>query len=214
MCADRSGLVGNDGETHQGLFDLSFFSIIPNITILAPKDFKELEQMLEFAMYFKKPIVIRYPRGGQNYNFTQHDDIILGKSEILENGYDISIIAIGKMVGKAEKVREELEQRNISVEVINVRFLKPLDEKIIESIIKTKNVIVMEDNILKGGLSSSIIELINIHNVKDVKIKCFGYPDEFIQHGSIDELEKHYGLDEESIINCCLNSIEHNILCN
>ena len=201
MCADRAGIVGNDGETHQGILDLSFFNIIPNLNIMAPKDFGELEDMLEFAVNLRKPVVIRYPRGGEGLTkFDKHEKIELGKSEIIKQGKDVTIIAIGKMVNRTYEVQEKLKKDNIDVEIINARFLKPLDEKaIIKSIEKTKKVITIEDNILKGGLASSIKELIIENEINETKIKCFGYPNTFVKHGSTEEIEKLYGLDIENI---------------
>ncbi len=197
MCVDRAGIVGADGETHQGILDFSFFKIIPNIKILAPKDFKELEMMLEYAVNDDGPIVIRYPRGGEGkYKFTNYEEIENEKAEIVKIGDNVTILAIGKMVSKAMEVSKELEKNKINAEVVNVRFLKPLDKnKIISSISKTKNVITIEDNSLSGGLSSSIKELIIENNIKDIKIESFGYPDEFIKHGTVDQIEKIYGLD-------------------
>ena len=206
MCVDRAGLVGNDGETHQGLFDLSFFNIIPNLSIMAPKDFKELEYMLEYAVKLNKPVVIRYPRGSEEFNFEKQDEINLGKSEVLRNGKDLSILAIGKMVLKAYSVAEKLKDTGIEAEVINVRFLKPLDEaSIINSIRKTKKVITIEDNILKGGLATEVNELIIKNNLENIKIKSFGYPDEFIKHGDVNKIEELYGLGVEGIVNEILN---------
>lgn len=201
MCVDRAGIVGADGETHQGILDFSFFKIIPNIKILAPKDFKELEMMLEYAVNTDGPIVIRYPRGGEGkYKFINYEKIKNEKAEIVKNGDNVTILAIGKMVSKAMEVSKELEKNKINAEVVNVRFLKPLDKnKIISSISKTKNVITIEDNSLSGGLSSSIKELIIENNIKDIKIESFGYPDEFIKHGTVDQIEKIYGLDSFDI---------------
>lgn len=201
MCVDRAGLVGNDGETHQGLFDLSFFNIIPNIVIMAPKDFKELENMLEYAVTLNRPVAIRYPRGEEELSFEHQEKINLGKSEILKSGKDISILAIGKMVSRAYRVADIIKENGVEADVINVRFLKPLDENcIINSINKTKKVITIEDNVLKGGLATSINELIIKNNMKDIKIKSFGYPDEFIKHGDVGEIEKIYGLDINNIV--------------
>ena len=202
MCVDRAGIVGNDGETHQGVFDLSFFSIIPNIVIMAPKDFYELKTMLEYAVTLKKPVVIRYPRGGEGkIKFDIHEKLKLGQAEVLKTGNDITIIAIGKMVERGIEIANLLEEQGKSVEVINVRFLKPIDKQtILESIKKTKNVVTIEDNIIKGGLGSRVAELINEENIKNTKFKKYGYPDEFIKHGSISEIEKKYGLDAESIV--------------
>ena len=197
MCVDRAGIVGADGETHQGLLDMAFFRIVPNLTIMAPKDFVEFEKMIEFATKLEKPVVIRYPRGGEDkYKFNKEEKIELGKAETLTYGKNATIIAIGKTVSKAVKIAEKLEK----VEVINARFLKPLDvEKIKESIAKTKNVIVIEDGTSVGGLTTAIKELIVDENLKNIKFKSFAYPDKFIEHGSVEELEKRYNVDENTI---------------
>ena len=197
MCVDRAGIVGADGETHQGLLDMAFFRIVPNLTIMSPKDFVEFENMIEFAIKLGKPVVIRYPRGGEDkYKFNKEEKIELGKAETLTYGKNATIIAIGKTVSKAVKIAEKLEK----VEVINARFLKPLDvEKIKESIVKTKNVIVIEDGTSVGGLTTAIKELIVDENLKNIKFKSFAYPDKFIEHGSVEELEKRYNVDENAI---------------
>jgi 1-deoxy-D-xylulose-5-phosphate synthase len=209
MCADRAGIVGSDGETHQGLLDMASFSIVPNMTIMAPKDFEELDQMMEFAVKYESPILIRYPRGGEGkYKFDVHTPIKLGKSEILKSGNDITIIAIGKMVEKACLVADELKKYDIEAEVINARFLKPIDnEQISKSIEKTKNVITIEDGILRGGLATSVNEIIIKNNLADADIcvKNFGYDDKFVKHGQVDELEKLNGLDTESIVKSLVN---------
>ena len=191
ICADRAGIVGNDGETHQGLLDLAFTNTIPNFNILAPKDFSELEQMIEFSVELKKPVLIRYPRGGEQISFNSSEKISLGKAEILRQGNDITIIAIGKMVAKAMRIAHKLElEEQKSVEVINARFLKPLDEKIIKtSIEKTKNVITIEDGTKINGLGTAVKELIIDNDLQNVKVQTYAYPDEFIQHGSVEELE-------------------------
>ena len=210
MCVDRAGCVGSDGETHQGLFDLSFFKIIPNIVILAPKNFKELELMLEYAIKIKKPIVIRYPRGGEKKNYFTTTPIKFATLEKLKDGKDISIIAIGNMVSRAMDVATILEKQNIMCDVINIRFLKPIDEAaILESIKKTKKIITIEDNTIIGGLSSSIKELIVNNNLNNIKIKSYAYPDKFIEHGTVDELEKKYKLDIQSIINDINKEVNH-----
>ena len=202
MCIDRAGVVGNDGETHQGMFDLAFLNIIPNITIMAPKDFIELRQMLEFAVNYNGPIAIRYPRGGEEKTkFLTHKSIEKGKAEILKEGEDVSIIAIGKMVAKAQNIAEILENKGIDAEVINARFIKPLDkEAIIKSIEKTENVITIEDGTIEGGLGTVIEELILEENLKNVKFKKFGYPDRFIKHGKTEEIEDIFGLTEKNIV--------------
>lgn len=203
ICIDRAGIVGNDGETHQGILDLCFLNSMPNINILAPKDFKELEKMLEFSIKVNKPIAIRYPRGGEeNYKFTKHEKITLGKAEILKEGNDLTIIAIGKMVARAMTLAENYEKEGFSIEVINLRFLKPLDEDaLLQSINKTKKVITIEDGYLLNGMGSLVSNLLIEKQMKDIKIKKIGYPDEFIKHGDVGQIEKNYGLDIDSIKN-------------
>lgn len=201
MCVDRAGIVGKDGETHQGIFDMAFFSLIPNITIMAPKNFEELGKMLEYAVNLNSPVVIRYPRGGEGkIKFDKCDDVSTGKAEILKNGEDLTIVAIGKMVERAIEVSDLLKEHNVDCEVINARFLKPLDTYTIESSIrKTKKVITIEDGILRGGLGTSVTELINERRIEGVYMKAYGYDDVFVQHGSVDELEKMNGLDAKNI---------------
>ncbi len=201
ICIDRAGIVGNDGETHQGILDLCFLNSIPNINILAPKDFIEFEDMLEFSIYSNKPMAIRYPRGEEDkYNFKKHEKIEPGKAEVLKTGVDITIIALGKTVSKAMQIAEDLEKKNISVEVINLRFLKPIDtDTVLKSIEKTKNVITIEDGYVINGMGNAITKLIVDQQVENIKIKNLGYPDKFIKHGNVEEIEKKYKLDIESI---------------
>ncbi len=195
MCVDRAGVVGADGETHQGTLDMSFFRLVPNLTIMAPKDFKELEDMMEFAVGLNKPVVIRYPRGGEDekVKFEKHEEIKLGKAEVLKEGQDISIIAIGKRVSKAMQVAENYKNEGIDAEVINARFLKPLDVDIIKkSIKKTKNVLILEDGTKINGLGTAIEELIVEEKLQGVELQKYAWPDEFIKHGKVEELEEIY----------------------
>ena len=181
---------------------MAFFRLVPNLTIMAPKDFKEFEDMLESAVNLKRPVVIRYPRGGEDtkIKFQKHDKIKLGRAEILKEGKDISIIAIGKTVARAMEVSNMLEKNKISAEVINARFLKPLDKEIIKnSINKTKFVITIEDGTIINGLGTAIKELIVNEKIKEVEIKSYAYPDEFIKHGEVSELEKLYHQDSKLI---------------
>ena len=210
MCVDRAGIVGADGETHQGTLDMAFFRLVPNLTILAPKDFKELEDMLAFAVDLKKPVVIRYPRGGEDKDpFEKHENIEEGKAEILKEGKDISICTIGKTVARGIKIAKKLQNMDIDAEVINVRFLKPLDEETLKkSMEKTKKVITIEDGTIINGLGTAIKELIIDNHMEDVEIKAYAYPDKFIQHGSVDELENIYHLDEDDIVENIQKHIE------
>lgn len=198
---DRAGIVGADGETHHGVFDLSFLSHIPNLTIIAPKDGTELKQMLNFAVEnINGPVAIRYPRGNYNELLINSSPIEYGKAEILKEGSDISIIAFGKTVKTAIDVSKILEEKNISAEIINARFLKPLDsETLLNSIRKTKKFITIEDNIISGGLADAVKSL--VMNEKDINGKYFAYPDEFIKHGTSEEIEKIYKMDAQSIAN-------------
>lgn len=201
MCVDRAGIVGADGETHQGLLDMAFFRLVPNLTIMAPKNFKELEQMLEFAVNLNKPVVIRYPRGGEDSIDINTDlEINEGKAEILKDGTDITIVAIGKMVSRAYRVADKLKQNNIDAQVINARFLKPFDNNTVKNAIeKTKAVVTIEDGTIINGLATTVNELVINENLLGIKIKNFAYPDIYVKHGSVEELEKIYGLDEENI---------------
>ena len=212
MCVDRAGVVGADGETHQGTLDMAFFRLVPNLTIMAPKNFKELEEMLEFAVNLGKPVVISYPRGGEYaYKIEKQEKLELGKAEILKEGKDLSIIAIGKMVPKAMKMAEKIEEEkeivningekaenienvvNKKVEVINARFLKPLDKELIKkSIKKTKKVITIEDGTIINGLATAIKELIIEEKLENIELETRSYPDKFIEHGSVEELEQIY----------------------
>ena len=198
ICADRAGIVGNDGETHQGLLDMAFTNTIPNFTIMAPKDFSELENMLEFAVEIRKPILLRYPKGSEEMNFENESKIELGKSEVLTTGEDVTIVAIGKMVARAIEVKNILEKKKIKCTVINARFLKPFDEKTLLKF-TTDTVVTIEDGTIVGGLGSKVEEIIKQNNKKANVLKI-AYPDEFIKHGSIKEIEKKYGLDVESIV--------------
>ena len=199
LCVDRAGLVGADGETHHGAFDMSFFKIIPNITIIAPKDFKELEIMLEYAINLKKPVVIRYPRGAENkITFEKHEEIKQGKAEILKEGKNVTIIGIGKTVANAIELADNFKENGIEPEVINARFLKPFDkESIIKSISKTKKVITLEDNCLIGGLGSEIKELIaSNEELQNVEVKNYGIKDEFVGFATWEDLFKKIKKEE------------------
>ena len=232
MCVDRAGIVGADGETHQGLLDMAFFRLVPNLIIMAPKDFKELEDMLEFAMKIEKPVVIRYPRGGEDKDikFEIHSKIESGKAEVLKefNKYissdeknkneqcideknnqniknqivnkgqecaqkNVLIIAIGKMVARAMKIAEQEEKKGNNVCVVNSRFLKPLDRNKILQLLKESNeVITIEDGTIINGLGTAIKEIIAEENLANIEIKTQAYPDDFIQHGSVEQLESMY----------------------
>ncbi|MDK2933375.1 MAG: 1-deoxy-D-xylulose-5-phosphate synthase [Clostridiales bacterium] len=208
---DRAGIVGQDGETHQGIYDLSFLSHMPNMVIMAPSCYKELQLMLNYAVFFHKgPIAIRYPRGGEEYSVPLWDEqIIPGKGEVLSAGNDISIFAIGKMVGVALDAANKLDKLGIKAEVINIRSVKPLDTHLIlNSAMKTRKVITLEDNVIAGGMGSLILKELNEKNCNDIQIKIKGFPDTLIPHGSMNELYKIYGLDSDSIVKEVVKFVE------
>ena len=198
ICADRAGIVGNDGETHQGLLDLAFTNNIPNFTIMAPKDFNELENMMKFSVDLKKPVLVRYPRGGESISFDNTLPIELGKAEVIEKGDNVTIIAIGKMVSRAVEVANKLKEDGINATVINSRFLKPFDEKsVLDNL--SEVIVTIEDGTIVGGLGSRVEEVL-FNNKINKKLEKIAYPDEFIKHGSVDEIEANYGLDTNSIV--------------
>lgn len=198
---DRAGIVGEDGETHQGLYDLSFLSHIPNFTIMAPCDYDEMRKMIRFAFTeHKGPIAIRYPRGKGKDRLIDSSEVKLGQGVLYKEGSDLTFLSIGTMFETALKVTEELTKLGVSVELINARFVKPLDVKlIVNSVMKTKKMITLEDNTITGGFGSSVLEMINQRGI-NVKSKLFGFPDQPIIHGSKNQLFKRYKLDAESLV--------------
>ncbi|WP_312580199.1 1-deoxy-D-xylulose-5-phosphate synthase [Clostridium sp.] len=205
---DRAGLVGQDGETHQGIFDLSYLSHIPNMTIMSPKCVDELKTMLNFAVSENYPIAIRYPRGGDNENIhlSPIRKLIKGKWEVLqEMKGKIALVATGKMVQSAILVREKLLQNNIESTVVNACFIKPLDKNLIKELIESGySIVTIEDNVISGGLGSNVLQYVNSIS-KNTKVINLGFNDKFITHGSVDTLYKMYNLDVEGIYNNIIN---------
>lgn len=199
---DRAGLVGSDGETHHGAFDLSYLSHIPNMTIMAPRDKTEFIQMLEFSKDYNGPLAIRYPRG-ECYDILdriKRTGIELGKAEVLSWGKDIAILAIGKMVKTGYEVAEELNKKGNSITLINGRFIKPLDEELIKEVAQNHSLIItLEDNVKTGGYGSCVNDLL-IENSYKGQIMNIALPDVFIEHGSIDQLFKQYHMDTTGIL--------------
>ncbi|MCB2308032.1 1-deoxy-D-xylulose-5-phosphate synthase [Clostridium estertheticum] len=206
---DRAGIVGQDGETHQGIFDLSYLSHIPNMTIMAPKCIGELKTMLTFAVKQDYPIAIRYPRGGDNPNVKMSpiNDFKRGKWETLLGGGKIAFIATGKMVQNAILVREKLLNMGIESTVVNACFIKPIDKKLLLDLVDKKySLVTIEDNIVHGGLGSLVLEYVNSLN-KNAKVINLGFNDEFIPHGSVDILYKLYKLDVDGIFDSILKLV-------
>ncbi|HEY3251028.1 MAG TPA: 1-deoxy-D-xylulose-5-phosphate synthase [Ignavibacteria bacterium] len=199
---DRGGLVGADGPTHHGALDLSYWRCVQGSVIMAPKDEQELRDMLYTATLYKKgPIAMRYPRGNAlGVEIKPFEQIPIGKGEIITSGTDAAILAIGNMVNMAEKTREELLNEGIDVEVINARFVKPLDtELLLDVFSRHKKVITVEDNVIAGGFGSAILEFMNMHKIKDVDLIVHGLPDKFIDHGTPEELYRDLKLDGKGI---------------
>ena len=199
FCADRAGIVGADGETHHGLFDISSLSAMPNMSILAPSSFEELSDMLSYAILeHKGPITIRYPRGGTQG--TTHRSFAFGKARKLADGEDITIISYGRMVPTAEKVTEQLARDGILAELITLPTVCPLDrEQLIYSISKTGAAAVLEDHVTEGGIGSAVGTLIAEEGLP-AKLLRFAFPREPIVQGSIRELDQKYGLDEKTVV--------------
>jgi 1-deoxy-D-xylulose-5-phosphate synthase len=197
---DRAGIVGEDGETHQGIYDLSYLRHIPNMAVMSPCDYSEFEGMLKFALQeYERPVALRYPRGKGPEKLAETAPIKLGRGVSIREGRDLTIVALGLMVETALKVADMLAEVGIEAEVINARFVKPLDEKlIIQSAFKTGKVVTLEDNTVVGGFGSCILEALNRNNIH-AKLKIIGFPDEFIPHGSRSDLMKLFKLDAESI---------------
>lgn len=208
---DRGGIVGADGATHNGLFDLSFLRHIPNMVVMAPKDENELRHLLKTAVEANCPASVRYPRGaGYGMDISgELRTIEIGKGEIVRSGRDITIISIGSTVYPAIDAAEKLVEQGIDAEVINARFVKPLDmELIIASVKKTGKVITVEENRLQGGFGSAILELFEENNMLSaLYIKRLGIPDVFLEHGSRDILMKEVGIDKDGIIKAVLEIV-------
>lgn len=194
FAADRAGNVGADGETHHGMFDISYFSHMPGMTVMAPADGRELEQMMDHALTLATSCVIRYPRG-ENGDILKERIPLYRGSQIISQGKDAEIWALGSMVKTALEAAEILKKKGIDTGVANVRFVSPADEeKIISSAKKTKHIITLEDNIIKGGFGEKAAALLMKNNIK-TKMINMGWPDKFIEHGSAFELYKKYRLD-------------------
>ena len=203
IAMDRAGLVGDDGPTHHGVFDLSYLRHLPGITVMAPKDENELRHMLKTAVYSAVPIALRYPRGA-GYGVDQDRELKcleIGKGEQLRDGTDLSIIAIGATVYPALQAAEVLRLKGLSVGVVNARFVKPLDGELILAVARQSGrIMTVEENALQGGFGSAVLELLCDNNMQSVKVRRLGIPDHYIEQGSQAQLRKDVGIDAEGII--------------
>lgn len=203
MAIDRAGLVGDDGPTHHGVFDLSFLRHLPGITVMAPKDENELRHMLKTALAFDGPIALRYPRGN-GYGVAldaQLTCLDIGKGELLRDGADLTIVAIGATVYPAVRAAELLKEQGIAAGVINARFVKPLDEELIVGQARHTGVLVtVEENALQGGFGSAVLELLHDRGMEQVRVKRIGLVDQYIEQGSQAQLRSDAGIDAEGIV--------------
>ena len=202
FAVDRAGLVGSDGETHQGWFDLSYLSMIPNVTGMATKNKWELSDMMKFAVSYDGPIAVRYPRG-EAYDGLEEfrEPIVRGRSEMIYRGKGIALLAVGSMVKTAEAVRKKLLEDGDNPTLVNARFVKPLDKKMLDSLAKDHEVIVtMEENVKSGGFGSAVVEYLHTA-YPEVQVLSAALPDVFMEHGSPEKLKEKAGIDAGSIYN-------------
>ena len=201
LAVDRAGLVGSDGETHQGLFDLSFLTTIPNMTIMSPKNRWEMADMVRYAIDFQYPIALRYPRGAAYEGFKEfRAPIEYGKSEMLYQESEIAIIFVGHMAKLAKDVREELKNRGYSCTLVNARFVKPLDKEMLVQLAANHRIYVtIEENVLSGGFGQQVLDCVERERL-DVYVHSFGIPDDYVEHGNVDVLRKEVGLEKTNIV--------------
>jgi 1-deoxy-D-xylulose-5-phosphate synthase len=200
---DRSGIVGEDGPTHHGLFDISYLRPMPNLVFMAPKDENELQHMLYTAFQLSQPVAIRYPRGkgvGTTLD-KEFKKIPTGQAEILKQGEKVAIFALGTTVHPALDAAEKLQSEGISCAVVNSRFVKPIDEKtLIQFASKVEAIITVEENVLQGGFGTAVLETLQLHNI-NIKVLCLGIPDVFVEHGPQQLLRSKYRIDSDGIFN-------------
>jgi len=211
IAMDRAGVVGDDGPTHHGVFDISYLRHLPGMTMMAPKDENELRSMLKTAIYAGVPVALRYPRGA-GYGVELDRDIYsleIGRGEWLLDGQDLTIVAIGSTVYPALQAAESLRLQGIAVGVINARFVKPLDADLIISAARsTGRILTVEENALQGGFGSAVLELLSDNNLQDVRVRRLGIADHFVEQGSQAQLRKDIGIDAEGITNAAIEFLK------
>ncbi len=203
FAVDRAGIVGEDGPTHQGLFDFSYLRNIPGMIVMAPKDENELQHMLKTSVNCGAPAAVRYPRG-KGLGVTIDEQIItlpIGRGELISEGSELAIVAVGSTVHPSLAAAERLKAEGFSVGVLNARFVKPLDADLIcKAAAGTGKILTVEENVLHGGFGSAVLELFAARGITGVKVKCLGIQDEFVEQGTQAELRRAHGIDEEAII--------------
>lgn len=201
LAVDRAGLVGSDGETHQGVFDLSYLSMIPNMTVISPKNRWEMADMIRYAVDFKYPIAVRYPRGTAYEGLREfRAPIEYGKSEIIYEEEDIAIIFVGHMAPLAEAVRRELKDIGYSCSLVNARFVKPVDTQMLEDLAQEHRLFVtIEENVLAGGFGSQVLEYVSKAGL-NVRVRTAGILDDYVEHGNVEVLRKEVGLETHTLV--------------
>jgi len=203
LALDRGGIVGDDGATHNGIFDFSYLRAIPNIVVMAPRDENELQHMLQTAVTCGGPASVRYPRGkGLGVPLDEKPKALeIGKAEILQEGADVAIFAIGYTVEPSLDAAKRLHEEGIDATVVNCRFVKPLDEELLSRVAsETGKVLTVEENVLAGGFGSAVLELLEAKGLSGIEVKRLGIRDEFVEHASQAEMRRRYGIDEEGIL--------------
>lgn len=201
LAIDRAGLVGADGETHQGCFDLSYLTMMPNMTVMAPKNAWELEQMLEFAVSMDGPCAIRYPRGEAYQGLSEYNgNIVMGKSEVLHRGKDIAVLAVGNMTKICQEVYNDMCQRGYSPTFVNARFVKPLDTELLDELAKDHQIFVtVEENVKNGGYGEHVSAYMEACHPK-ARVLPIAIWDRFVPHGTVESLHAKIGLSAERIL--------------
>ena len=203
---DRAGLVGSDGETHHGCFDLTYLSMMPNMTVMAPKNKWELSDMMKFAVAFDAPAALRYPRGEAWEGFEdRRDPIVWGKGEMLVEGEEIALLAVGSMVKTAEQVRRRLWEHGIRATLVNMRFVKPFDRQLLKKLAASHSrFVTLEENVITGGFGQQVASWAG-KELPGVSVMTVAIPDQFVTHGNVDYLYRELGMDEQSVTERILN---------
>ena len=208
FAVDRAGLVGSDGETHQGIFDISYLSSVPNMTIMAPKNRLELRDMMQFAVEYHAPIAIRYPRGTAFDGLKEcRQPVKLGKSETLHEGKEIAVLALGSMVQTAEQVREQLLEQGYDITLVNARFAMPFDKERIKELAQTHTLLVtMEENVKSGGFGEHVAAYLKQEDIA-TRMLMIAIPDAYVEHGNVEKLKQELGIDASSVTERILETI-------
>ena len=212
---DRAGLVGSDGETHHGIFDLSYLGSMPNMTVMAPKNLWELSDMMKFAVKFSGPVALRYPRGEAYTGLQEYrEPLVYGKAEIIETGEKIALLAVGNMVKTAVRVKEILKEQGVSATLVNMRFVKPFDRALVRDLSRSHRLLVtMEENVRSGGFGEKVADFAMEEGLA-AKIQIIALPNRFVHQGSVASQMRETGIDADSVAGAVLKKyrgLEQNV---